>query len=224
MFQLFFWEYKHTIYSTFFKDFSRLSLPAKVLFVIGFLLVFGIFIAFVLGNSLIVGVLLGASGLWIISVFIISCIYQKKSLNETVVQYKKETLEPLKTLLKDKRYSLYSATDIDWLISSCEAEIAAGKRPLGAFGSFSIFVIPIVITLTDAIIDNATSIDFSIGFVVLILCIWLLLCLFKLALSDVIDYIRFPNYKALLSLKSDLQYLRLELSDVEAKAPTSNKR
>lgn len=220
MFQLFFFEYKRKIYNTFSKAFKRLPVLPKILFVIGIALAFGIGIAFIAENSLIIELLLGVSGLWSLLVFIAGCIYQKKFPNDAVAQYKNDTLKPLKCLLKDERYDLYSVIDVDWLISSCEAEIAAGERTLGAFGTFSVFVIPIVVALTSAVINNSASFAFAAGFVLLILFVWLLLCLLKFLLVDVIDYIRFPNRKALLSLKSDLQYLALELKRTEAKNPT----
>lgn len=210
MFHFFFQEYKRIRRKQYLANFKRFPILLRVLAVIGIVGVIAMAVVVTIVPRLMNMAIMGGTMLYTILIVIGCCIYDMKNRDSEIKRYKEGTLNPLKNLLQDKRFGFYTVANIDWLIASCDAEIAAGETPrIPLVKNFATFVFP-VITLFIGVLINAVSLEISIRLVGLAILIWALLSSLRLLLSDFIDYIRFPNKGALLSLKTDLQYLRLE--------------
>lgn len=204
MFQYFFLEYKHEIYNRYQFSFKRY--PLKLWIPLGAALLSAICtVVCALKNKNPLPYAIVSLVLCAIFVLIVS-YYKRKTHNQALISYKQEIIEPLKALLESEIYTSYSTDGIKYLISMCNSKLSIPKTPLKLFSSFSTVIVPFITLLIGSKLDFIT-LDQAFKLFPRIFTIWLLACILKFLLSDVIHDIRFYDQSVMLSLKGDLQYL-----------------
>lgn len=218
MFQYFFSEYKSRIFkgSTLKEGVKKLSsYPKKGL---GMLLLFflfyaGVIVAFCLGKIVLSAILLLPLMVDAVSMHFWYNDYSDKVRDACIEAYKQETLQPLIDLLQNSKFSFYSVKKVEWLISCCEAELQGGKSPFRNMpDSFFKWVFPII-TLFFGTQMNSHAPSTVAAVLVVVFFVWITAFLMKPLASRLMDYLSCPDKKALLFLKSELNYIRLLLDD-----------
>lgn len=219
MFQYFFSEYKQEIYRGSLKALKSLPATGWTLALISIICVGGSVVTLWLNN----GNIYAASGVWFLFAAVSMVIFYlwtnrhlDKTRNERMMQYKSEKLCPLIKLLKDDRFSFYSEQKVDWLISCCESELNAGTNPLkGVPDSFFRWVFPTITLFLGTLIDSLSPTG-AAEISATVFLVWIIAFMVKIPLGSFVDYLACPDREALLFLKSELQYVRLLLSDTTA--------
>ena len=222
MFHYFFDEYKKTIYKgTTFKEGIQIirSLPKEgkrrfLFFIVCYIVMV---ITFCLEKPL--GYLICILALLVDTRAIQSWYnqYTAEMRATHIEQYKKKMSEPLIGLLNKETYSFYSAKKVEWLILCCDAELEQEKNPFRNMpDSFSKWVFPIFTLFLGTKIDSLDS-NSVLVILFIVFFAWLIAFIFKIVGRGVMDYLTFPDKKALLALKSELQFIKAELE-----APKTN--
>lgn len=210
MFWSFFEDYKQIRRDCAWARIKSLPLWSRVYAVVGIIIGVAILICCALGKVKATGRLMVLAIVWSIVLTVWCSRPKKKTGNQDMECYKQETYKKLKELLRDEKYNFDSLEGVDWLILSCQDELTAGARTYGIAGSFSKYVVPVITMFVGAVVDSVSA-EIAIGWVALAVIIWFVICVVRFSLADAIEYIKFPAKRGLLDLKSDLQYLRLEL-------------
>jgi len=168
-------------------------------------------------NFIIVGLL--------ITITIIVCFLednrQKKELKKIVENFKKNKIQPLISMLQDKKYtllnkSLDSKEGIEWLLKACSAEIERYNNKPSFFSPlknlFFTLILPIVTYIGGTIsstFSNSERLNFAIMIIVILLMLFGIYSIVSPMLNDLLN----KQIKVLRDLQDNLEYYMMIKSD-----------
>lgn len=211
MFQYFFEEYRRIYYErkkaipTFW--FSWATIVLLIIATVSY-------VYFVVQNQIIGALAIFAITIIILIIFYIAnSKYLKRTFDDRLQVYQEKGLERLIGLLKNEKYGFVSPEQIEWLISSCKERLRMEKNPFSGFSdSFFKFVFPCVTLLIGALL-NTISMDHVIVICTLVFAIWLTGFIVKDIVVELRDMFFCPNRKVLISLKTELEYIKIAPKD-----------
>lgn len=129
--------------------------------------------------------------------------------------HKENVTDKLIELLKHKQYSFYNVNKIDWLINCCNKQLSEKSdfnKSLSALKSLSSWFLPLF-TLALGIVVQKFSDEELLYYIAIIVIGFVLLCLFSIMLTPVIEYFNCPNKKCLEYLLGELEFIKTDLSN-----------
>ena len=139
--------------------------------------------------------------------------YLRKTFNSRLQAYRENGLEQLSGLLKSERYGFETPKQVDWLISSCEEQLKVEKNPFSGFSdSFFKFVFPCITLLIGTLLDKI-SIDAATYIFIVVFEVWVIGFMLKDMVIELADMFFCPNRKVLISLKTELEYIKIAPKD-----------
>lgn len=133
-----------------------------------------------------------------------------RTIDDRIKNYKDNVIQELIKLLKEEQYNLYNPDGLDWLINCCEKRIRPHKESKSLISSiaFPIFTLAYGVAISEM---SANEIIMITG--VLIILIACFNFAYKYAISDIIELIENPYKSAYESLKNELEYIKIQLTN-----------
>lgn len=214
MFEFFFEEYRKNIYK---KNRFRKNIPASewILLIISIASSLVGFVFCCVEQIIALGICdLVAIVLYAI-LMLLTHRRRDRLRDHLMVEYRSGMICPLEEMLQEKKYNLYSAAGIDWLIACCKEAIDKKKHSLPHIGdSFLKWVFPWVTLLLGTWLGkkgDLLSVSNIIMLLAIIIGIWLLGMVCTAVICQVpkdVSWILGLTGAALPFLLSDLEYIR----------------
>lgn len=165
----------------------------------------------------------GVTGLLLVTLFVITPVCMKweelekrRYRRELLKEYKTNILDRWKQLLKDSRWKLYNINGLQWIIASCDRELAK-KGPIEIAADYlkkvcEILIIPIVTVAFTQIIKDA-EINDIIGIVILYLVMAVILAGLGLIVGA---FLKMPTGLKKMqyeNIHDDVEYILIELRE-----------
>ena len=165
----------------------------------------------------------GVRGLLLVTLFVITVacmkweeLEKRRYRGELLKEYKTNILERWKQLLKDSRWKLYNINGLQWIIASCDRELAK-KGPIEISADYlkkvcEILIIPIVTVAFTQIIKDA-EINDIIGIVILYLVMAVILAGSGLIVGA---FLKMPTGLKKMqyeNIRDDVEYILIEVKE-----------
>lgn len=149
----------------------------------------------------------------LLGLYVADCSIRKKHYKILLERYKNQKLNPLIALLKRDEFNFYTKAKIEWLIKNCEVEISNNTYTSRGFSSFfERFLFP-MITLSIGFVGSSASL-LDTATIVVAICVFLLFLYFINSIIVPMAYEMFhPDREVLIFLKSELEYIKITLTE-----------